>query len=331
MVWLGRQIRDNDGGHWPVQYISHFSSSFPLTVLRSSGGTSSLHFRLELGFLTRVKKGSEKIAPDAMYGNLYVSGRVGSDATTNPLPAITSTVTTRTHNQPQPHLPFSTVATAALQNNRDDPHLAGNEACLCSLCHIKDRFFPRSQDGKIVLPDPTTTSVHLQSTRLRRHTASMASATPPATSTLPTHRRNRTNSTASNHDREWGAGFFGIFCLIYGWTWVRLSVAKFNEGRRGAGLRTPQLQSDKAEGSFTEPDRISGMCINRCWYALNERWPCYSYGKYWRISSRQHKSRDRYSKLSLSTCCLSLIKHLLFRRAPPHTADGRIRRSSIFR
>lgn len=149
-----------------------------------------------------------------MYGNLYVSGRVGSDAMANPLPATPSLATTRTHNQPQPHLPSSTVATAALQNNRDDPHLAGNEACLCSLCHIKDRFFPRSQDGRIVLPHPTTTSVHSHSTRLHRPTASMTSATPLTTSALPTHRRNRTDSNASNRDRELGAGFMNLFVLF---------------------------------------------------------------------------------------------------------------------
>ena len=154
---------------------------------------------LELGFLTRVKRGCEKIAPDAMNGNFYVSGLVGSDATSNPLPATT----TRTHNQPQPHLPFTTVATAALQNNRDDPHLAGNEACRCSLCHIRDSFFPRSLDGRIILPHPTTLPVHSHSTRLHRPTASMTSATPPTTSASPTHRRNRTDSTAaSNRDRE---------------------------------------------------------------------------------------------------------------------------------
>ena len=131
-----------------------------------------------------------------MYGNLYVSGLVGSDATADPLPVTTSTATTRTtHNPPQPHLPFSTVATAALQNNRDDPHLAGNEACRCSLCHIKVRVFPRSLNGRIVLPPPTTAY------RSTRHTpsTSMTSASPaPPT----THRRSRTNSTASNRDRE---------------------------------------------------------------------------------------------------------------------------------
>ena len=148
-----------------------------------------------------------------MYGNLNVSGLVSPDATANPPPATTSTTaTTRTHNQPQPHLlPFSTVTTAALQNNRDDPHLAGNEACMCSLCHIKDRFFPRSQDGRIVLPRPTTMSVHSHSTRLHRPTASMTNATPlpVATSALPTHRRNRTDSsTGYNRDREFfGTGF----------------------------------------------------------------------------------------------------------------------------
>ena len=151
-----------------------------------------------------------------MYGNFNVSGLVGSDATSNPLPATTSTATTRTHNQPQPHLPFSTVATAALQNNRDDPHLAGNEACLCSLCHIKDRFFPRSQDGRIVLPHPTTLrSVHSHSTRLHRSTASMTNATPSATPALTTHRRNRTDSTASNRDREWGAWFFWNLSVLF--------------------------------------------------------------------------------------------------------------------
>ena len=171
--------------------------------------------------MTRVKEGGARTSlPDAMCGNLYVSGLVGSDATANnPLPTATptSTATTRTHNQPQqPHLPISTVATAALQNNRDDPHLAGNEACLCSLCHIKDRFFPRSQDGRIVLPQPTM-SIHSHLTRHHPRpigrfgrSASSASMTstsvsPLTTSALPpppppTHRRNRTDSTASNRD-----------------------------------------------------------------------------------------------------------------------------------
>ena len=140
-----------------------------------------------------------------MYGNLNVSGHVGLDATSSSRPSTSSAViTTRTHN-PQSRTPFSTVATAALQNHRDDPHLAGNEACLCSLCHIKDRFFPRSQDGRIVLPHPTSISAHSHSARLHRPTASMTSATPPTTSVLATHRRNRTDidSTASsNRDRE---------------------------------------------------------------------------------------------------------------------------------
>jgi hypothetical protein len=207
-----------------LEYFRHFSSSFPLTAYGPAVGAASL-FSFSRAraclFDLRQKKGEgEKTAPDAMCGNLYVSGLVGSDATANPLPAVTSTSPTRTHNQPQPHLlPFSTVATAALQNNRDDPHLAGNEACLCSLCHIKDRFFPRSQDGRIVLPHPTTTSsVHSHSTRHHRTTASMTSATPLPTPALPTHRRNRTNSTASNRDREWGSWFFllNLSCLIYG-------------------------------------------------------------------------------------------------------------------
>ena len=84
----------------------------------------------------------------------------------NPLPA-TSTATTRTHNQPQPQLPSGKVAMAALQNDCDDPHLAGKEACRCSLCHITDRFFPRSQDGRIVFPHPII-SVHSHSMRLHR-------------------------------------------------------------------------------------------------------------------------------------------------------------------
>ena len=134
-----------------------------------------------------------------MYGNLYVSGHVGLDATSNPPPATSTPASTRTHNQPHPHLPYSTVATAALQNNRDDPHLAGNEACLCSLCHIKDRFFPRSQDGRIVLPHPSSISAHSHSARVHRPTASMTSATPPSTSATRMHRRNRTDSTS---DRE---------------------------------------------------------------------------------------------------------------------------------
>ena len=101
-----------------------------------------------------------------MYGKLYVSRLVGSDAMANPLPA-TSAATTWTHNQPQPQLPSGTVAMAALQNDRDDLHLAGNEACRCSLCRITDRFFPQSQDGRIVLPHPIM-SVHSHSTGLQR-------------------------------------------------------------------------------------------------------------------------------------------------------------------
>lgn len=179
---------------WVIAFLSSFSSYYG-----PSAAYSSLILDLCSAFWRASKKGAKRSLPDAMYGKLYVSGRVGSDATANPLPATPSTATTRTHNQPHPPLPISTVATAALQNNRDDPHLAGNEACLCSLCHIKDRFFPRSQDGRIVLPHPTTSHYP---TRRPRHTASMTSATPLATSPLPTHRRNRTDSTASNHDRE---------------------------------------------------------------------------------------------------------------------------------
>ena len=43
------------------------------------------------------------------------------------VPPLQQSTTSRTHNHPQSRLPFSTVAT---ENNRDDPHLAGNEACL---------------------------------------------------------------------------------------------------------------------------------------------------------------------------------------------------------
>ena len=146
-----------------------------------------------------------------MYGNLYVSGLVSSDATASPLPATTvatsTTATTRTHNQPQPHRSFSTVTTAALQNNH--PHLAGNEAS----CHIKDSLFPRNRDGRIVLPHPTTLSVNSHSTRLHRPTASMTNPTPLSTSTSqPTHRRIQTDtSTGYNHDRECGGVFFFFF------------------------------------------------------------------------------------------------------------------------
>jgi len=42
---------------------------------------------------------------------------------------------------------------------------------------------------------------------------------------------------------------------------VRLSVAKFNEGRRGGESRTPHLPTDKGEGSSTGAGRMSGMCV----------------------------------------------------------------------
>ena len=240
-------------------------SSFPSTVYCPAVLTYSLLQVSSSAFWRASKKGSEKIAPDAMKGNFYVSGRLGSNATSNPLPATPSTTTTRTHNHLQSHILFAnSAATAALQNNRDDPHLAGNEACLCSSCHIKDSFFPRSQDGRIVLPHPTTISALSNSTRRHRHTASM---TTPSSS-ASTHKRNRANSTASNRDREWGPRFWNLFVLFIGWTWVRLSVAKFNEGRRGAVLSTPQLQGDNAEGSFGGFGRIPGMCTNRCGCSL---------------------------------------------------------------
>ena len=34
------------------------------------------------------------------------------------------------------------------------PHLEGLPNCLCTACHIKDEFFPRREDGRIVLPLP---------------------------------------------------------------------------------------------------------------------------------------------------------------------------------
>lgn len=147
-------------------------------------------------FDARQKREREKVVPDAMYKNRYASGLAGSDApSVNPLPPTTS------HNQPHSRIRSGTITTAALQNHRDHPHLAGNEACLCSSCHIRDRFFPRSQDGRIVLPHPSL-SVH--SGRLPRPTTtSMASATPPhATPSLVTRKRSRTESTVPNRDRE---------------------------------------------------------------------------------------------------------------------------------
>lgn len=154
-------------------------------------------------FLTHVKNESEKFDPDAMYGNLYVSGCVSSEAsaTANSPLLTTSTVTTGTLNQPQPQSPSGTVATAPLQSHRDaGPHLAGNEACLCSSCHIKDSFFPRSHDGSIVLPHPSL-SVH--PVRLPRPTASaMTNVTPLATPSVVPRKRHRAESTPSNHDRQ---------------------------------------------------------------------------------------------------------------------------------
>jgi hypothetical protein len=35
------------------------------------------------------------------------------------------------------------------------PHAPGSTACLCSSCHLKTRLFPRTQHGRILLPDPS--------------------------------------------------------------------------------------------------------------------------------------------------------------------------------
>jgi hypothetical protein len=179
------------------------------------GATFTVLTRSRAWLLDARQKENEnlKIA-DAMYSSysstdVSRAGLIGLDGDPLQVPAPTSTATTRIHNQPQPHLPLRAVVTA-LQNNHDDAHLAANEACLCSLCHIKDRFFPRRRDGRIVLPHPTTISAHSHSTRLHGPTASMTSAAPLATSALTTHRRNRTDSTASNRDRDWGAGFWNL-------------------------------------------------------------------------------------------------------------------------
>lgn len=136
-------------------------------------------------FLTRVKRKREQLVPDAMYGNLSASGLAtcGSDnTTTHPLPATTVTTTT---------------PTAVLQNH---PHLAGNEACRCPSCHLRDRFFPRNQDGRIFLPHP---SLSIHSTRLSRSTTTTTNTAPPA---IPvTRKRNRIESTTLSSDREWNS------------------------------------------------------------------------------------------------------------------------------
>ena len=38
------------------------------------------------------------------------------------------------------------------------PHIAGSAACLCSQCHLKMKFFPRTPSGQILLPDPDSTT-----------------------------------------------------------------------------------------------------------------------------------------------------------------------------
>lgn len=35
-------------------------------------------------------------------------------------------------------------------------HIPGHDACLCPACHIKEEYFPRRPDGKIVLPQIPT-------------------------------------------------------------------------------------------------------------------------------------------------------------------------------
>jgi len=145
-----------------------------------------------------------------MHGNPYASGLTGSDTTTaNPPPAARPTVTT--HNQPQLQFPPGTVAAAAaIQNHRDDPHLAGNEACLCSSCHLRGSFFPRNQDGRIVLPHP---SLFIHSARFPRPTTTTTNIAPLATPVLATRKRSRTESTVFC-DRESGQVFLNLLWRV---------------------------------------------------------------------------------------------------------------------
>jgi hypothetical protein len=50
--------------------------------------------------------------------------------------------TPQEHYQQQPH------------GFNNHPHLEGLPNCLCAACHIKGEFFPRREDGRIVLPPP---------------------------------------------------------------------------------------------------------------------------------------------------------------------------------
>jgi hypothetical protein len=161
----------------PPLFLYDDTDSHTVRVQRSLVSSLLVVWGLSLAYLrASKKKGSEKIALRMPCTGISTFQDLLAQIPANPLPATTSTATTRT---PQPHLPLSTVAMAALHNNRGDPHLAGNE--LCSMCHIKTTIFPRSQDGRIlvVLPHPTTLfSVRLHSTRFHRSTAGMTSATP---------------------------------------------------------------------------------------------------------------------------------------------------------
>ncbi|KDR76511.1 hypothetical protein GALMADRAFT_449002 [Galerina marginata CBS 339.88] len=58
----------------------------------------------------------------------------------------------------RPPTSASTYAPSRLRPDDDDrPHIAGPAECLCPACHLKTNFFPRRQDGRIVLPPPNPT------------------------------------------------------------------------------------------------------------------------------------------------------------------------------
>jgi hypothetical protein len=84
-----------------------------------------------------------------------------------------------------PHHPTTSsgVGTEYIDNT---PHVSGSATCLCSSCHLKTRLFPRTQNGRIVLPDPskpdstTRFMTSMGPPRSRARSATTAIATVPS-------------------------------------------------------------------------------------------------------------------------------------------------------
>ena len=82
--------------------------------------------------------------------------------------------------RPQHHPTSYGVGTEYIDNTL---HVAGSAACLCSSCHLKTRFFPRTQNGRIVLPDPSKPD---STTRFLTSTGPLRSRAPSAAAAIAT-------------------------------------------------------------------------------------------------------------------------------------------------